>query len=145
MSVNKWFMPRSAPRPCGQPGCKVLLLVGSRCDEHRRQAYKQQKQAVSIDYVDRNRFYQRKEWKAIRSAHLMREPLCRLCLAADLYAAAVVVDHIDEIADGGDLLDDSNLQSLCKSCHNAKTMRRSIERRKGNATIQLAEPDHPKG
>ena len=36
---------------------------------------------------------------------------------------ATEVDHIVEVADGGDLYGLDNLQSLCHSCHAAKTKR----------------------
>ena len=109
------------------------MTVGSRCDEHRRDGFKQQKRRASIDYVERNRFYQRAAWRSVRAAHLDGEPLCRQCSNEGLIVAAEVVDHIDEISDGGDLLDDSNLQSLCKPCHNSKTVRRAIARRQAVA------------
>lgn len=59
-------------------------------------------------------------WRKIREAQLAREPLCRCCAAADIVCAATDVDHIN-----GDDADhrDSNLQSLCRSCHSAKTAR----------------------
>lgn len=31
------------------------------------------------------------------------------------------VDHIREVANGGDMWDESNLQTLCRKCHKAKT------------------------
>lgn len=33
------------------------------------------------------------------------------------------VDHVDRVADGGPLFDESNLQTLCRECHAAKTAR----------------------
>jgi 5-methylcytosine-specific restriction protein A len=55
-------------------------------------------------------------WEKVRRMHLANEPLCRMCgRLADL------VDHIQPIRDGGERLDDANLQSLCRSCHDRKT------------------------
>ena len=34
---------------------------------------------------------------------------------------ATMVDHIVPIADGGEKLDEDNLQSLCQDCHARKT------------------------
>ena len=99
------------------------------CDKHRKEAFKLQKQTVSIDYKERNRFYQRKAWKTLRLSHLNSEPLCRACRTVGKLVAAAVVDHIIPITEGGADLDDANLQSLCKPCHNAKTfteMRQSV-------------------
>ena len=49
-----------------------------------------------------------------------RHPLCEECERNGRVALAQVVDHIIEIADGGDPVDPSNLQSLCHACHNRK-------------------------
>lgn len=51
---------------------------------------------------------------------LRREPLCRRCLKAGIKTPATDRDHIvPKRAGGRDA--DSNLQSLCKACHNHKT------------------------
>ena len=44
------------------------------------------------------------------------QPRCQGC-----GAVATEVDHITPLADGGAELDPANLQSLCQSCHAAKT------------------------
>jgi len=61
-----------------------------------------------------------KAWRAIRSAVLAREPLCRECGKRDVVRAATEVDHID----GNDANNaPRNLQPLCKPCHSSKTAR----------------------
>jgi 5-methylcytosine-specific restriction protein A len=45
-----------------------------------------------------------------------------MCAARGRITAAVLVDHIKPIRDGGAILDDDNLQSLCRACHDAKTV-----------------------
>lgn len=42
--------------------------------------------------------------------------------------AAVVVDHVVPIKDGGARFDWVNLQSLCVSCHNRKTATETARR-----------------
>ena len=42
-----------------------------------------------------------------------------------------MVDHIKPISIGGDRLHQSNLQTLCNSCHNKKSAKESVEYRKG--------------
>jgi len=117
-------MPVAAPWPCRQSGCKQLVTDKTGfCPEHRRESYRRQKQNVSIDYKERNRFYQRKPWKLARAERLSIEPLCRSCRAVSKLVAATVVDHIIAIEDGGAELDQDNLQSLCIDCHNSKTAR----------------------
>lgn len=114
-------MPRSAPMPCRHAGCAVLIDKPGFCDKHRREVFKAQKQTVTEDYKERNRFYQRKQWKAVRSLQLQLEPLCRHCRKQGRLIAASVVDHILPITDGGAELDLNNLQSLCSACHSSKT------------------------
>lgn len=54
-------------------------------------------------------------WERIRAAHLREEPYCRIC--GDVGSN---VDHIIPRARGG-TNDPQNLQTLCASCHSAKT------------------------
>lgn len=70
--------------------------------------------------ADWHYLYKTKAWKELRLAQLQRQPLCVYCLAAGKDTAANVVDHIK--AHKGDLFlfhEPSNLQSLCKVCHDA--------------------------
>lgn len=57
-------------------------------------------------------------WRRIRAAQLRREPLCRKCLAQSLLTPATDVDHEDGDSSNNA---ESNLQSLCRSCHSRKT------------------------
>ena len=76
----------------------------------------------------RERGYDRR-WENLRIVHLAGEPLCRLCAAQGLATAADLVDHIVPIRDGGAVLDEENLQSLCRRCHDAKTAEDLARRR----------------
>ena len=114
-------MSRSAKFPCRQPGCAKLLDSPGYCDAHRKEVYKAQRQVVTIDYKERKRFYDRKVWRDARAAQLQREPMCRLCRKYNKLTLATVVDHIIDIEHGGDMLDQSNLQSVCVPCHARKT------------------------
>jgi len=122
-------MARNAKHPCRSSHCGKLLDKPGYCDQHhiehavvdRREAYKVQKLAVTEDYKERNRFYQRSTWKKIRAAQLRIEPLCRTCRGLGRLVEATVVDHVIPISIGGEPLELSNLQSLCKPHHDAKT------------------------
>lgn len=60
-------------------------------------------------------------WETIRVRILRRDMgLCQLCKATGRVRAARVVDHISPLWEGGSH-DDSNLQSLCVPCHDAKS------------------------
>jgi len=65
-----------------------------------------------------------KEWHHLRRAHLALEPRCAACAALGRAIPATIVDHIIAVVERPDLrLDPDNLQSLCKPCHDAKTVR----------------------
>jgi len=57
-------------------------------------------------------------WRKQRIALLREQPLCRLCLAAGRTVPASVADHIVPLRDGG-TNETSNLQPLCKRCHDS--------------------------
>jgi len=57
---------------------------------------------------------------AQRKRRLTAEPTCRICRSKGVIVAATRVDHIVALVNGG-TDDDSNVQSLCEPCHDAKT------------------------
>ena len=62
--------------------------------------------------------YNTAAWRQTRAAQLRQHPLCRMHLELGQTVEASVVDHI--VAHKGDVqrfVDWSNLQSLCKACH----------------------------
>lgn len=68
--------------------------------------------------------YKTKRWYRLRWHQLQAEPICRLCHALGAVEAADTVDHIK--AHKGDeslFFDGSNLQSLCKHCHDSAKQR----------------------
>lgn len=61
-----------------------------------------------------------REWERVRSRQLHREPLCRYCAEQGIVEPATEVDHVIPVRVRPDLrLDESNLQSLCETCHRA--------------------------
>lgn len=69
----------------------------------------------------RDPFYQTKQWKQDRLAHLMSIPLCVICEREGRTREATVSDHIIPIKQGGDKWDWSNRQALCGHCNALKT------------------------
>jgi len=73
-------------------------------------------------------FYQSRIWRKARAAHITSSPLCVVC-----GRAGQVVDHIKPInpvnaydtqgGTYGDPLAESNMQTMCHKCHNAKSGR----------------------
>lgn len=98
-------------RLCSRPGCGEF--GPHRHGEDRRSAAK--------------RGYDR-TWQRLRLMQLRREPLCREHqLRRGEIMEATEVDHIVPLSAGGaNALE--NLQSLCKSCHSAKTAREAGQR-----------------
>ena len=103
-------------RPCRKPGCAALTRDGW-CPKHKPP--KARGASESWHWM-----YSTKTWtQDLRPAQLLREPFCRECAAKGIRTKAVVVDHI--IPHRGDwerFTDRTNLQSLCKHHHDAKTM-----------------------
>lgn len=57
------------------------------------------------------------------------EPLCRICLDEGRTAATTEVDHKLPLSEGG-TNDRSNMQGLCKPCHDAKSAAERAEARR---------------
>ena len=76
-------------------------------------------------------FYGSVRWKRFRDWYARRNPLCEACKKNGHVVPMNVVDHIVEIKDGGALLSEKNVQSLCNSCHAKKTAQVKREREGG--------------
>jgi 5-methylcytosine-specific restriction protein A len=113
-------MPFAAPRQCTWPGC-AQLVAGGRCEQHRKQERREYDKDRQSDEF--RGFYATPEWRSVRAQHLAEEPLCRECRRSGIRKGAEMVDHITPIRRGGEKFDPLNLQSLCHSCHSAKSIR----------------------
>lgn len=63
------------------------------------------------------------EWRKVRAAYLVVNPVCVVCERGGRVVAATEVDHIK--AHKGDpqlFWDENNWQALCKPCHSRKTV-----------------------
>lgn len=65
--------------------------------------------------------YKGARWQQVRMLVLQANPLCVMCEDKGLCVAATVVDHRIPINQGGAVYDQSNLQGLCKPCHDIKS------------------------
>jgi 5-methylcytosine-specific restriction protein A len=109
-------MPTAALRPCTQPGCPQLVSHG-RCQTHTRAAM-QTYESTRLSSPQRGYNH---TWRKLRLMVLREEPLCQVCLQEQKTVPATDVDHIVTLRKGG-TNERSNLQSLCHSCHSAKTV-----------------------
>ena len=68
-------------------------------------------------------FYNSRAWRNLRKWHIEREPHCRWCSEEGKvnYKDKIIIDHIIEIKDGGDRLNQDNLMTLRLPHHNQKT------------------------
>lgn len=118
------YMPMKPLRPCKHIGCRELTRDGY-CQQHvvivkqhdldKRKKYDKQRPSY-------HGWYSNKRWRVLRMHWLRCNPLCAICQQDDKLTPATVVDHI--ISHKGNIsmfYDTTNLQSLCKRCHDVKT------------------------
>ena len=116
-------MASRALRPCRKAGCgNVTRDPSGYCEAHRGIAVQAKERKASEAW---HWMYRTHLWRdELRPGQLLREPFCRECAARGQRVRATVVDHVLPHRGSWRLFSDpGNLQSLCKSCHDAKTMR----------------------
>ena len=107
-------MPMKPKRPCRYGGCpKLTDHKSGYCEDHRKMMERHYEK-FTRGYDHHKRYDER--WRRIRNRYISRHPLCECCQSHGKYKAAQLVHHILPLADGG-THDESNLQSLCISCH----------------------------
>ncbi|MGH6897290.1 MAG: HNH endonuclease [Geminicoccaceae bacterium] len=84
-----------------------------------------------------------RRWRTLRTAHLRREPWCRLCAIRGQQTRATEVDHVIPLARGGALYDPANLRSLCQGCHVERHGGRRRVRIDPRSGLPLPGEDHP--
>lgn len=121
---------------CSFNGCKTAVEVPfydtlpPRCALHPLNASYAPKRRYEHHYHNGKQIYKSQRWVNLRNEYAARQPLCEHCLSYEIITPGFVVDHIVEILDGGDIWEWKNLQHLCNSCHNAKTAREKLKRKK---------------
>ncbi|WP_445505809.1 HNH endonuclease [Niallia sp. 03091] len=111
-------------RRCNKIGCRERIpFTESYCDKHKQhvnKTYNRNRYRSNFDYV---KFYNSKEWKAVRKLAIGRDKgLCQECKRNGYIKPFYAVDHIKRVDDYPELkLDLNNLQCLCFKCHNIKT------------------------
>ncbi len=107
-------MPRRPRRGCAYGWCMRLAVDGEQyCEEHLRK--------VNREYERYGRDPNTKKlygkgWEKVRKAYAMAHPYCEECLEEGRLTPTEHVHHIVPLAEGGSN-DESNLKSLCVSCH----------------------------
>lgn len=124
---------------CSYPGCQQIS-DNPRCDKHPYEKPKRTNiKRPDFEYAaDNSHIYNSQRWRNLRNAHIIKEPLCAHCLRYEIITPAVVVDHVIEISDDPSrAFDPTNLQSLCASCHQVKTLEEKKRRAKDTSTTDL--------
>jgi len=85
------------------------------------------------------RFYNSKEWKAIRHKILVRDSyLCQRCLRNKFIVPADLVHHLKELEDHPELsLTENNLESLCHKCHTGHHKKGTRKERNSKADVTM--------
>lgn len=109
-------MPYKPKRPCSFPDCPKLT-DGRFCEEHQKQ---ENKRYEKYDRSPEMKKRYGRAWKRVRDRHIAQHPLCEVCKRNGNLTPAEEVHHIVPLSQGG-THDDSNLMSLCKSCHSEIT------------------------
>lgn len=105
-------MPRKPKRPCSHSNCP-RLTENRFCKEHTREENKRyEKYERSPDVKKRYGT----TWRKVRSCYVSTHPYCELCFAKGIMKEVEEVHHKKPLSKGG-THDESNLISLCKSCH----------------------------
>lgn len=106
-------MPRKPKQPCAYPSCPKLS-DGRYCEEHRKVV------ARNYEIYTRDPAVKKKygiKWKRIRDRYAHQHPFCEQCLKEGRLTPVQEVHHIIPVTSGG-THDETNLMSLCRSCHN---------------------------
>lgn len=112
---------------CRHAGCGAVVSAGRAwCVVHQPTDTKGNSvtrvRGVHVGGTFRDRGYNAL-WDSLSRRWRRFHPLCVMCMAQGQVVAGECVDHIIPINEGGALLDEGNLQTLCWSCHSRKTVR----------------------
>ena len=108
-------MPHKPRRGCAYGNCSRLAVSGGQyCYDHKKLMDKRYN-----DYQRRPEIKKKYAgaWRKIRKRYVEKHPLCEMCLREGKYVPVDEVHHILPASRGG-THDESNLMSLCRSCHN---------------------------
>jgi 5-methylcytosine-specific restriction enzyme A len=106
-------MPMAPGKPCRSKTCSnVTSNKNGYCDECIAAGKRPYEDRLS----SRDRGYDSR-WDIVSRDYKRKHPLCEDCLQNGLTTVTEMVHHIIPLHNGGELLDESNLRSLCLKCH----------------------------
>jgi len=121
ITEKRWLlMPMKPKRPCKHYGCIELTNDGY-CKAHMQQEIEKRK-AYDKSRPTYHSWYSTARWKLMRLNYLWLNPLCVECSKSGVIKPSSIVDHIKPHKGNKNIFwDVSNLQALCKQCHDIKT------------------------
>ena len=122
-ATRRCAMPSKPKRPCRMTGCPNLTDRKSCCCETHEKTMQRHYDRFTRGYDQHKRYDS--AWRKIRDRHLAGHPLCEKCKEQGRYILAALVHHIKPLSDGG-THDESNLMSLCVSCHERIHQRKKL-------------------
>lgn len=105
-------MANKLPHVCNYPSCGALT-IDRFCFEHTKLT----KQKYNKERGSSNNRGYGGDWPEVRKAYLNHYPLCERCEIIGKIIPAVMVHHKIPLDQGGERLNFSNLEALCRECH----------------------------
>lgn len=100
-------------KPCKHPGCHRLTdRRDGLCINHARQRRNEYARQQKSEGVVHGKYDAK--WRKIRKVKLAMNPFCEHCEENGIVSLAILVHHVDRDTENASW---SNLQSLCKTCH----------------------------
>jgi 5-methylcytosine-specific restriction protein A len=113
---------------CNWPGC-FKLTQERHCIEHTEAHRIRRRKANNLTVADP--FYSSSVWRKLKRAKQRANPLCEPCEARGIVTPMIDVHHKLPRATHPELeLDFDNLESTCRTCHRAHTLREIRERKR---------------
>jgi 5-methylcytosine-specific restriction enzyme A len=109
-------MPIAPGKPCRHYRCGNMQGPNGFCTTHEAEGIRTDHRKLN----SRQRGYDA-DWSKFAATYRRAHPVCERC-----GRAAFIVHHVVELSEGGKKFDESNLMSVCHSCHEAEHGRRRL-------------------
>ena len=106
------------------------------CPAHVRPSVITPKKRYEHHHIGGKRIYGTYKWRKTSLNYRKKQPLCERCLRLGLVSDSVLVDHKQELQDGGDPFNEDNFEALCDSCHKRKTAAAARKRENPGCSVR---------
>jgi len=116
-------MPSRAKRPCAKPNCGALS-EGRYCPAHLGESARLEREFDRSRRTGTRLLYSTTRWEQVRREVIARDPVCNLCgMRASAVAHHKKRAQTYAVGNPDLFFDVSNLEGVCKPCHDAETSR----------------------